>query len=128
MMHTLSHRMMDTDPRVREAVVDMVQAHAAIARRQLETLGSSMAEASVAGKEVDWREVRDVSLTASSSSQLICRGALPLDVVTDEIVHTLVGSIGLILGVPITTYLAALLFRGDRLPMRPGELEHTHPH
>jgi hypothetical protein len=81
--------MMDTDPRVREAVVDMIQAHAAIARRQLETLGSSMAEASVAGKEVDWREVRDVSLTASSSSQLICRGALPLDVVTDEIVHTL---------------------------------------
>jgi uncharacterized membrane protein len=53
---------------------------------------------------------------------------LNLEMVAAEIVHTLVGSIGLILGVPITTYLAALLFRGDRLPMRPGELEHVHHH
>lgn len=52
--------------------------------------------------------------------------ALNLELAAAEIVHTLVGSIGLILGVPITTYLAALLFRGDRLPMRPGELDHTH--
>ena len=54
--------------------------------------------------------------------------ALNLELVATEIVHTLVGSIGLILGVPITTYLAALLFRGDRLPMRSGELGHAHHH
>ncbi|MCY4355022.1 MAG: YibE/F family protein [Truepera sp.] len=54
--------------------------------------------------------------------------ALNLELVAAEIVHTLVGSIGLILGVPITTYLAALLFRGDQLPMGPGELDYTHPH
>ncbi|UCH24916.1 MAG: YibE/F family protein [Trueperaceae bacterium] len=54
--------------------------------------------------------------------------ALNLELVAAEIVHTLVGSIGLILGVPVTTYLAALLFRGDRLPLRPGELDHAHHH
>jgi uncharacterized membrane protein len=53
---------------------------------------------------------------------------LNLELVAAEIVHTLVGSIGLILCVPVTTYLAALLFRGDRLPIRPGELDHAHQH
>ena len=53
---------------------------------------------------------------------------LNLELVAAEVVHTLVGSIGLILAVPITTYLAALLFRGDRLPMRSGELDHAHHH
>lgn len=66
-----------------------------------------------------------ILLTLSDSS--LAR-ALNLELVAAEIVHTLVGSIGLILGVPITTYLAALLFRGDQLPMGTGELDYTHPH
>ena len=51
-----------------------------------------------------------------------------LELVANEVVHTLVGSIGLILAVPITTILAAWWFRGDRLPMKPGELQHAHHH
>lgn len=54
--------------------------------------------------------------------------AFNMEVVASEVVHTLVGSIGLILAVPITTFLAALLFRGDRIPLKPGELEHGHSH
>jgi uncharacterized membrane protein len=54
--------------------------------------------------------------------------ALNLELVAGEVVHTLVGSIGLILAVPITTVLAALLFRGDRLPLKAGELGHAHHH
>ena len=53
---------------------------------------------------------------------------LNLELVTSEIIQILVGSIGLILGVPITTYLAAILFQGDRLVVRSGELGHGHPH
>jgi uncharacterized membrane protein len=54
--------------------------------------------------------------------------AFNLELVATEVVHTLVGSIGLILAVPITTILAAWWFRGDRLPLKPGELEHGHAH
>ncbi len=54
--------------------------------------------------------------------------ALNLELVASEVVHTLVGSIGLVLAVPITTILAALLFRGDRIPLAPGELSHAHHH
>lgn len=54
--------------------------------------------------------------------------ALNLELIAAEVVHTLVGSIGLILAVPITTLIAAAMFRGDRLPLRPGELEHAHHH
>jgi len=54
--------------------------------------------------------------------------ALNLELVASEVVHTLVGSIGLVLAVPITTLLAALLFRGDRIPIAPGELSHAHHH
>jgi len=54
--------------------------------------------------------------------------AFNLELVATEVVHTLVGSIGLILAVPITTVLAAWWFRGDRLPLKPGELEHGHAH
>ena len=54
--------------------------------------------------------------------------ALNLELVASEVVHTLVGSIGLVLAVPITTILAALLFRGDRIPIAPGELSHAHHH
>jgi uncharacterized membrane protein len=54
--------------------------------------------------------------------------ALNVEPVAVEVVHTLVGSIGLILAVPLTTFIAAFLFRGDRLPLRPGELEHAHHH
>jgi len=54
--------------------------------------------------------------------------ALNLELVANEVVHTLVGSIGLVLAVPITTLLAAWLFRGDRIPIAPGELSHAHHH
>lgn len=54
--------------------------------------------------------------------------ALNIEQVAAEVVHTLVGSIGLILGVPITTALAAVMFRGGRLALREGELEHAHHH
>jgi uncharacterized membrane protein len=54
--------------------------------------------------------------------------AFNLELVANEVVHTLVGSIGLILAVPITTILAAWWFRGDRLPLKPGELQHAHHH
>ena len=54
--------------------------------------------------------------------------ALNLELVAAEVVHTLVGSIGLILAVPLTTFLAALMFKGDRLPMQKGELELHHGH
>ncbi|TVR92976.1 MAG: YibE/F family protein [Trueperaceae bacterium] len=54
--------------------------------------------------------------------------AFNLELVANEVVHTLVGSIGLVLAVPITTLLAALLFRGDRIPVAPGELSHAHHH
>ncbi len=42
--------------------------------------------------------------------------ALNLELVSTEIVHALVGSIGLILAVPLATLLAALLFQGGRHP------------
>lgn len=54
--------------------------------------------------------------------------ALNIELVASEVVHTLVGSIGLILAVPLTTVLAAVLFRGDRLSLSAGELEHSHGH
>ncbi len=54
--------------------------------------------------------------------------ALNLEIVAAEVVHTLVGSIGLVVAVPVTTLIAAFLFRGDRLPVAPGELDHAHHH
>lgn len=54
--------------------------------------------------------------------------ALNIELVAAEVVHTLVGSIGLILAVPLTTLIAALLFRGDRLALAKGELDHAHGH
>jgi uncharacterized membrane protein len=54
--------------------------------------------------------------------------AFNLELVASEIVHTLVGSIGLVLAVPITTLLAAVLFKGDRIPIAAGELGHGHQH
>lgn len=51
-----------------------------------------------------------------------------LELIAAEVVHTLVGSIGLILAVPATTLIAAAMFRGDRLPIKPGELDHAHGH
>ena len=54
--------------------------------------------------------------------------ALNIELVATEIIQILVGSVGLVLSVPITTYIAALLFRGDRLPIQPTELNHQHHH
>jgi uncharacterized membrane protein len=54
--------------------------------------------------------------------------ALNLELVATEVVHTLVGSIGLILAVPLTTLIAAWWFRGDRIPIKPGELQQGHSH
>ncbi len=66
-----------------------------------------------------------VLLTVSETGLL---RALNLESVAAEIVTTLVGSIGLILAVPLTTFIAAAMFRGDRIPVAPGELEHGHHH
>ena len=54
--------------------------------------------------------------------------ALNLKLIATEVVYTLVVAIGLILAVPVTTLLAAPLFRGDRLPLTHGELDHAHGH
>ncbi|MEX2502160.1 MAG: YibE/F family protein [Trueperaceae bacterium] len=54
--------------------------------------------------------------------------SLNLELIAAEVVHTLVGSVGLILAVPVTTLIAAAMFRGDRLPIAPGELDHAHSH
>lgn len=53
---------------------------------------------------------------------------LNMEIVATEVVHTLVGSLGLLLAVPLTTIIAALLFRGDRLKLQEGELDHAHHH
>jgi uncharacterized membrane protein len=52
--------------------------------------------------------------------------ALNLELVAGEVVHTLVGSIGLILAVPFTTFIAAFMFRGNRLAVTRKELEQVH--
>ena len=53
--------------------------------------------------------------------------ALNFELVASEVVHTLVGSIGLVLAVPLTTLTAALMFRGNRLPIKEQELNlHGH--
>lgn len=54
--------------------------------------------------------------------------SLNLELVAAEVVHTLVGSIGLVLAVPFTTFIAAMMFKGDNLPMKAGELDHAHHH
>jgi uncharacterized membrane protein len=60
------------------------------------------------------------------------RRALNFEFVAAEVVTTVVGSIGLVLAVPLTTVIAALMFRGDKLALKRGELElghsHTHEH
>ncbi len=54
--------------------------------------------------------------------------AVNLELIAAEVVHTLVGSIGLILAVPVTTLIATAMFRGGRLPLKPGETAHAHHH
>jgi uncharacterized membrane protein len=51
--------------------------------------------------------------------------SLNMELVATQIVHTFVGSIGLVWAVPLTTFIAATLFRGDKLAMQQGE--HAHP-
>jgi uncharacterized membrane protein len=50
------------------------------------------------------------------------------EAVAVEVVHTLVGSITLVLAVPLTTMVAAVLFRGDRHRDRRGPHPHGHQH
>ena len=50
---------------------------------------------------------------------------LNLELVASEIVHALVGSIGLILAVPLATLLAAFVFRGGRYPGSDGVHGHA---
>jgi uncharacterized membrane protein len=52
--------------------------------------------------------------------------ALNLELVASEVVHTLVGSIGLILAVPFTTLIAAFMFRGNRLAVTRKEMGQVH--
>jgi uncharacterized membrane protein len=51
---------------------------------------------------------------------------LNLEMVATEIIHTLVGSIGLILAVPFTTLVASVLFHGNRLRVNLNELGKGH--
>lgn len=67
-------------------------------------------------------------LVVLSLGEFTIARALNIELVAVEVVHTLVGSIGLILSVPITTALAAVMFSGDKLKLRHGELEHGHSH
>jgi uncharacterized membrane protein len=67
-------------------------------------------------------------LLVFSSADLGLGDALGLEIVAKEVVATLVGSIGLIAAVPLTTALAALLAvreAPERLA-RPGEHGHAH--
>ena len=50
-------------------------------------------------------------------SDLPFHQALNLELVAMEIIHILVGATGLVLAVPLTTALAAFMFRGDRLSL-----------
>jgi len=61
-------------------------------------------------------------------SQLPLTQAIDLEMVAVEVIHTLVGSIGLMLAVPLTTVVAAALFRGNRLRLAAEELSHGHHH
>ncbi len=54
--------------------------------------------------------------------------ALNLELVAAEIVHTLVGSTGLVLAVPLTTVVAGFMFRGDALPLSERERGQAHGH
>ncbi len=56
------------------------------------------------------------------------RRALNFEFVAAEVVTTVVGSIGLVLAVPLTTLIAALMFRGDKLALKRGELGLGHGH
>jgi uncharacterized membrane protein len=58
-----------------------------------------------------------------SISQFTVLQALNTELLAGEIIHTLVGSIGLILAVPLTTLIAALLFRGNKLAISRQEFE-----
>jgi uncharacterized membrane protein len=49
--------------------------------------------------------------------------ALNLELLASEVVHTLVGSIGLILAVPFTTLVAARLFKGNKLKVNLAEFD-----
>jgi uncharacterized membrane protein len=51
--------------------------------------------------------------------------ALNMELIATQVVQTFVGSIGLVWAVPLTTLIAAALFRGDKLAMQQGE--HAHP-
>lgn len=51
--------------------------------------------------------------------------SLNMELIATQIVQTFVGSIGLVWAVPLTTFIAATLFRGDKLAMQQGE--HAHP-
>ncbi len=67
-------------------------------------------------------------LVLLSQSDFGFERVINLELIATEVVHTLVGSIGLILAVPVTTLIAAVMFKGNRLPLKPGELDHAHHH
>jgi uncharacterized membrane protein len=57
--------------------------------------------------------------------QMSFRQAINLEMVATEIIHALIGSIGLILAVPMATLLAAWLFAGGRFPGTDNVHSHT---
>ncbi len=56
------------------------------------------------------------------------QATLNTELIAAEMVHTLVGSVTLVLAVPATTLVAALLFRGDRRHDPHGGHGHVHAH
>jgi uncharacterized membrane protein len=51
--------------------------------------------------------------------------ALNSEFVATEVIFMVVGSIGLVISVPLTTFMAAFIFRGDNLPMVASEHHHA---
>ncbi len=49
-----------------------------------------------------------------------------LEMIASEVVHALIGSIALMLAVPISTLIAAVMFAGNRLPQTGPAPTHTH--
>jgi uncharacterized membrane protein len=51
--------------------------------------------------------------------------ALNSEFIATEVIFMVVGSIGLVISVPLTTFMAAFIFRGDHLPMVASEHHHA---
>ncbi|MCF2526011.1 YibE/F family protein [Yinghuangia soli] len=62
-----------------------------------------------------------------SGSDLAVNGLLTSEIVAEEVIRTLVGSIGLVASVPLTTALAAVVAARERVPQASGHHGHAAP-